>query len=207
MWIYDKIHHEINQFCSNKTLQEVYVDDFAVIDDTLQIALQEDCDRHAEGIVIVAIRVTKPHIPRSVRDNFEAMEEQRTAALVAEKTREVVRRHVETEHMKAIAIAEREAQESSIRSRTHSEKLKTEADVKHYEALQKTESEYYAVKREAEANNLLLTESYLRLQEVRVWQHNTKAYFGDRIPSIVGLSPITPIDPATVTAKHFTRGS
>jgi hypothetical protein len=27
-WIYDKIHHEINQFCSGHTLQEVYIDKF-----------------------------------------------------------------------------------------------------------------------------------------------------------------------------------
>ena len=28
VWIYDKIHHEINQFCSRHTLQEVYIDKF-----------------------------------------------------------------------------------------------------------------------------------------------------------------------------------
>lgn len=27
-WIYDKIHHEINQFCSKHTLHEVYIDKF-----------------------------------------------------------------------------------------------------------------------------------------------------------------------------------
>lgn len=27
-WIYDKIHHEINQFCSGHTLQQVYIDMF-----------------------------------------------------------------------------------------------------------------------------------------------------------------------------------
>lgn len=27
-WIYDKIHHEINQFCSSHTLQQVYIDVF-----------------------------------------------------------------------------------------------------------------------------------------------------------------------------------
>ena len=27
-WIYDKIHHEINQFCSLHSLQEVYIDAF-----------------------------------------------------------------------------------------------------------------------------------------------------------------------------------
>lgn len=26
IWIYDKIHHEINQFCSKHSLQEIYID-------------------------------------------------------------------------------------------------------------------------------------------------------------------------------------
>lgn len=28
IWIYDKIHHEINQFCSSHSLQQVYIDVF-----------------------------------------------------------------------------------------------------------------------------------------------------------------------------------
>ena len=28
MWIYDKIHHEINKFCSSHSLQQVYIDVF-----------------------------------------------------------------------------------------------------------------------------------------------------------------------------------
>ena len=27
-WIYDKMHHEINQFCSSHSLQQVYIDIF-----------------------------------------------------------------------------------------------------------------------------------------------------------------------------------
>jgi hypothetical protein len=27
-WIYDKIDHEINQFCTSHSLQEVYIDKF-----------------------------------------------------------------------------------------------------------------------------------------------------------------------------------
>ena len=30
-WIYDKIHHEINQFCSGHSLQEVYIDKFDTV--------------------------------------------------------------------------------------------------------------------------------------------------------------------------------
>lgn len=35
-WIYDKIHHEINQFCSVHSLQEVYIDMFDQVLSPLQ---------------------------------------------------------------------------------------------------------------------------------------------------------------------------
>jgi hypothetical protein len=39
-WIFDKIHHEINQFCSSHSLQEVYITLFDTLDEHLQGALQ-----------------------------------------------------------------------------------------------------------------------------------------------------------------------
>ena len=41
-------------------------------------ALQGDCTRYAPGIEIISVRVTKPKIPKSIRRNFEQMEEERT---------------------------------------------------------------------------------------------------------------------------------
>lgn len=63
IWIFDKIHHEINQFCSKHSLQEVYIDLFHTVDERLQQALQESLDKYAPGIQIIAIRITKPKIP------------------------------------------------------------------------------------------------------------------------------------------------
>jgi len=74
IWIFDKIHHEINQFCSKHTLQEVYIDLFHTVDDRLQQSLQESCDRWAPGIEIIAIRITKPKIPQNILKNYEQME-------------------------------------------------------------------------------------------------------------------------------------
>lgn len=34
-WIFDKIHHEINQYCSKYTLHEVYITKFDELDDYL----------------------------------------------------------------------------------------------------------------------------------------------------------------------------
>lgn len=39
VWIFDKIHHEINQFCSKHTLQEVFIDHFDSLDEQLADAL------------------------------------------------------------------------------------------------------------------------------------------------------------------------
>jgi hypothetical protein len=63
IWIFDKIHHFMNQFCSAHTLQEVYIDLFGTVDDRLAAELQADCDRWAPGIEIIAVRITKPRIP------------------------------------------------------------------------------------------------------------------------------------------------
>ncbi|XWS64183.1 hypothetical protein CRYUN_Cryun06bG0164700 [Craigia yunnanensis] len=89
-WIYDKIHHEINQFCSSHTLQQVYIDVFDQIDEKMKDALQGDCTRYAPGIEILSVRVTKPTIPDSIRRNYEQMEDERTKnqmSMAREKSR------------------------------------------------------------------------------------------------------------------------
>ncbi len=92
--IFNKIHHELNQFCSIHTLQEVYIDLFcklfeslkflfefvfyfkifqADIDEHLKNALQKDLLVLAPGLIINTVRVTKPKIPETIRKNYELM--------------------------------------------------------------------------------------------------------------------------------------
>jgi hypothetical protein len=54
--IFEKIHHEVNQFCSVHTLQEVYIDLFSSIDDHLKGTLQSDLNFLAPGLVISSVR-------------------------------------------------------------------------------------------------------------------------------------------------------
>ena len=49
IWIHDKVHHEINQFCSKHTLQEVVIDQFSTIDEQMKQVLQEGCDKYDTG--------------------------------------------------------------------------------------------------------------------------------------------------------------
>merc|ERR1719231_1904658 len=85
-WIFDKIHHEINQFCSQHTLQEVYIDKFDTLDETLKETLQRDIDQWAPGLRIISIRVTKPRVSRELQHHFEAIESEKTRLKVAEQT-------------------------------------------------------------------------------------------------------------------------
>lgn len=45
VWIFDRIHHLINQFCSAHTLPEVYISKFSSLDEQLTADLQGECDR------------------------------------------------------------------------------------------------------------------------------------------------------------------
>ena len=74
IWIFDKIHHEINQFCSKHTLQEVFIDEFDSLDEKLAEALTESTRRWAPGVEIISIRVTKPQIPANWMKNYEQSE-------------------------------------------------------------------------------------------------------------------------------------
>ncbi len=70
--------HEINQFCSKHTLQEVFIDEFDHLDEQLASALQDGCNKWAPGIEIIAIRVTKPRIPEALLKNYEKIEAAKT---------------------------------------------------------------------------------------------------------------------------------
>lgn len=72
--IFNKVHHELNQFCSSHSLQEVYIDLFDQIDENLRTALQQDLNEFAPGLRVQAVRVTKPKIPEAIRKNYEIME-------------------------------------------------------------------------------------------------------------------------------------
>ncbi|KAL2226252.1 UNVERIFIED_CONTAM: Erlin-2 [Sesamum indicum] len=142
-WIYDKIHHEINQFCSAHSLQQVYIDMFDQemtvatnfpnrlpefsslaqmlcfylmpnIDEKMKDALQADCTRYAPGIEIISVRVTKPTIPDSIRRNFVQMEEERTKVLIAMEKQRVAEKEAETQKKIAISEAEKHAHVSKI---------------------------------------------------------------------------------------------
>ncbi|KAL9252705.1 Erlin-2-B-like protein [Drosera capensis] len=184
-WIYDKIHHEINQFCSSHSLQQVYIDMFDQIDERMKEALQVDCTRYAPGIEIISVRVTKPTIPNTVKRNFEAMEEERTKVLIAIEKQKVAEKEAETQMKMAISEAEKKASVSRIMMEQmlmekESAQQQAEIDNQMYLAREKS-----LVMKEAEANKLKLTPEFLELRFIESIAHNSKIFFGDKVPGMI----------------------
>lgn len=191
-WIYDKIHHEINQFCSSHALQQVYIDMFDQIDERMKDALQGDCTRYAPGVEIISVRVTKPTIPESIRQNYEQMEEERTKALIAIEKQKVAEKEAETQKKIAISEAEKNSFVSKIimeqklmekESARTQQQIDNEMNVAREKSM--ADAYYYRLTKEAEANILKLTPQYLELRFIESIANNTKMYFGDKIPNMV----------------------
>eukprot|EP01112_Ceratiomyxa_fruticulosa_P021457 TRINITY_DN755_c0_g1_i3.p1 TRINITY_DN755_c0_g1~~TRINITY_DN755_c0_g1_i3.p1 ORF type:complete len:318 (+),score=76.70 TRINITY_DN755_c0_g1_i3:224-1177(+) len=191
IWIFDKIHHEINQFCSKHTLQEVYIDLFHTVDDRLVQSLQEDANRWAPGIEIISIRITKPKIPQSILANYEKMEAEKTKLLISTEYQRVVQKEAETERLKATIEAEKVAEVARIQMEQQimemegaqrKKKIEDETILTHEKAL--ADAKYYKIVKEAEANQQILTKEYLQLEMIRSVSNNTKIYFGESINSI-----------------------
>ncbi|CAA7393441.1 unnamed protein product [Spirodela intermedia] len=191
-WIYDKIHHEINQFCSLHSLQEVYIDVFDQIDEKMKEAIQIDCTRYAPGIQIISVRVTKPTIPDSVKRNFEQMEEERTKVLIAIEKQKVAEKEAETQKKMALAEAEKNSEVSRILMEQKvmekiSAKRQQEVENEVYLAREKSlaDASFYRAMREAEANRLKLTPEFLELKFIEAIANNSKIFFGDKVPKMI----------------------
>merc|ERR1719334_2196959 len=189
--IFDKVHHELNQFCSGHNLQEVYIGLFDQIDENLKNALQSDLTEMAPGLKVHAVRVTKPKIPEAIRKNYELMEAEKTKLLISTQRQKVIEKDAETERKKAVIEAEKEAQVAKIqyeRKILEKESLQKMAKIEDEMHLAKeksrTDAEYYRIKREAEANALLLTKEYLDLKKFEALSTNRKVYFGPDIPNV-----------------------
>lgn len=195
--IFNKIHHELNQFCSAHTLQEVYIELFDQIDENLKQSLQKELNVMAPGLTIQAVRVTKPKIPEAIRRNFELMEGEKTKLLIASQRQKVVEKEAETEQKRALIEADKIAQVAKIHYQQkimekETEKRISEIEDSAYLAREraKADAEHYTAQKFAESNKMKLTSEYLEFMKYQSIAKNSKIYFGSDIPSMFVDSPV-----------------
>lgn len=187
--IFNKVHHELNQFCSIHTLHEVYINLFDQIDENLKQSLQHDLNEMAPGLTIQAVRVTKPKIPEMIRKNYELMEGEKTKLLIATEHQKVIEKDAETERKRAIIVAEKDAHVAKIHYQQkimEKESLQRIAQIEDEMHLarqrSRADAEAYRLKQQADVNKLLHTPEYLELKKYESLASNHKVYFGNRIP-------------------------
>lgn len=189
--IFNKVHHELNQFCSGHTLQEVYIDLFDQIDENLKIALQTDLTKMAPGLMIQAVRVTKPKIPEQIRKNYELMEGEKTKLLISVQHQKFMEKEAETERKLAVIQAEKLSQVAQIQfnqkileKESHQKISKIEDETHLAKQIAKADAEFYSQKKIIEANKLKLTPEYLELMRIQAISQNNKIYYGNSIPNV-----------------------
>jgi regulator of protease activity HflC (stomatin/prohibitin superfamily) len=191
IWIFDKIHHEINQFCSKNTLQEVYIDLFDTVDEAMQTALQKDVSKHAPGITIMSVRVTKPKLPEAIRRSYEQLEGEKMKFMIAQQHQLTVEKEAQTERKRAVAEAEKLkevaviSQNQAVHQKETEKRIAEIEDEMHLHKEQsKSDAMFYQAQKEAESNKLKLTPEFLQLSLTQALGNNTKIYFGNQIPSM-----------------------
>lgn len=190
-WIYNKIHHEINQFCSVHTLQQVYIDEFDTLDEALMEALQKDCNKWAPGIEIIAIRVTKPRIPASLNENYENIEREKASLLIeTEKAKVTLQEYTLKRNQETISansdfeVAKIDMEKKLKEKMSQYEMAKLSNSIYLDKEKSKADSEFYKSQKELETEKMRLTPDYLKLLEIESLNEIPKKYFVESLEEI-----------------------
>ncbi len=169
IWIYDKIHHEINQFCSKHTLHEVFIEKFETLDEELSLVLQNDLKQWVPGLEILSIRVTKPRIPSKIRTTFEAMEAEKTRFLIVTENQKVKKQEAETKKRQALIKAHSDldvtkiVMQKKLKEKENEFKIATIENKMYLDREKsKVDADNYKNEKELETNKEKLTPEFIR---------------------------------------------
>jgi len=183
--VFDRITEELRIFCANHTIDEVYNTMFLDIVETVRENVKSSISRLGEdGIEILNLVIPKPEIPPDIAHNYKQVKVQWTEQLVATQQQKTEKIKKETELIKAVADAERQKAvlEITIQERIIEKEGAKNVSLINNEIKREAENNEaniakYKLEKEAEANNVLYTDQYVRLNLAKSLSNNTKFYF------------------------------
>lgn len=193
--VFDRIKEDLRKFCANHTIDEVYNTEFLSIVAHVQDEVKSSIARLGQGgIEILNLVIPKPEIPSTIAENYQQVKVQWTQQLVATQQQKTERIKKETERIKAIADAEREKEVLQIKIE---QKILDEEGKKNIslinnsikKAAEENEANIanFKLLKEAEANEKLYTEQYVKLSLAKSLSNNTKLYFSGQGSELGGL--------------------
>jgi hypothetical protein len=144
----------------------------------------------APGIEIIAVRVTKPRIPDTIRSNFEQIEAEKAKLQVAIETQKVAKMNAETRKVEAsikamqdleVAEIEFRKQVKEVETQQTMQRIQNEVLIEQQKAM--ADSEAYRKGKEAESNAMLFTPEFLKYEEIKGVNSISKVYFGEKVPT------------------------
>jgi len=183
--VFDRIKEDLRIFCANHTIDEVYNTMFLDIVENVKKNVKSSISRLGEdGIDILNLVIPKPEIPPDIAHNYKQVKVQWTEQLVATQQQKTERIKKETELIKAVADAERQ---KAVLEITIQERIIEKAGAKDVslinneikKAAENNEADIakYKLEKEAEANDALYTDKYIKLNLAKSLSNNTKMYF------------------------------
>jgi erlin len=194
-WIVDRLHHEMNQYCSVNSLENIYIKEFEHLDERLMSRMQEFLKIWAPGIDLISLRVTKPVIPDSIMEKYSEVSNQQSLALIKKQQRDTILKKAEVDGHKLVNEARKELSVAKIRmeqmekeatSRVKIEQLANDMFVA--SAKQEADSWLYAMKRKAKSNQVKLTPAFLEYTRATALTSNLVLVHGENIPEYL-LNP------------------
>jgi len=193
--VFDRIKEDLSLYCANHTIHEVYNSKFLEIVEHVKINLNESISRLAKnGIDILNLVVPKPDIPQDIAHNYKQVKVQWTEQLVAIQQQKTETIKKETESIRAIADAERMKDVLEIKIMERVLDKEGERNISTINNLIVTDKEQnladiekYKMEKQAEANKLLYSTEYVKLEMAKALATNTKFYFSGENSIMGGL--------------------
>lgn len=193
--IYDRVKEDLRIFCANKTIDDVYNEQFLdIVAQVKQDVEHQIKNLGKDGVKILNLVVPKPDIPNDIAQNYKQVKVQWTEQLVAKQRKVTEEIKKETELLKAVADAKREKEVLEIK--IQEQILETEGKQKISEInnniVKDRENNLadiakYKKDKEAEGNRQLYSDQYVKLQMAQSLTNNTKFYFSGQDSVLGGL--------------------
>jgi len=205
--VYDRIKEDLRIFCANNTIDDVYNVKFLDIVEQVKDNVKTSISRLGEdGIEILNLVIPKPEIPPDIAHNYKQVKVQWTEQLVATQQQKTEQIKKETEQLKAVADANRQKAVLEIKKETEQLKAVADAnrqkavlEIKIQENIievegkknvsqinneileaaekNKADIEKYKLQQQAEANEALYSDKFIKLNLAQSLSNNTKFYF------------------------------
>eukprot|EP00095_Tigriopus_kingsejongensis_P005664 maker-scaffold209_size256900-snap-gene-1.31 protein:Tk05664 transcript:maker-scaffold209_size256900-snap-gene-1.31-mRNA-1 annotation:"Erlin-2" len=183
--IFDRISEDLRLFCASKNIDEVYNSEFLDIAPTVKTKVESSVKRLGlDGVIILNLVVPKPDIPSDIAQNYKQVKVQWTEQLVATQQQKTETIKKQTEELKAIADAERLKNVLKIDLTKGLLQKEAEQNISRIEnAILKERQENLArvdnfkKRQAAEANELLYSDNYVKLEVAKALSNNTKIFF------------------------------